>query len=90
MINQKEYIMKEFLTNIKFVWAYTKGQRLKILCVSILNIVGVFLSVVSPIIGAKVIMNITNENLSQLFFNGHIYVNIRYRRKLTNVPSTNM
>jgi len=59
--------MKEFLTNIKFVWAYTKGQRLKILCVSILNIVGVFLSVVSPIIGAKVIMNITNENLSQLF-----------------------
>ena len=59
--------MKEFLTNIKFVLAYTKGQRLKILCVSILNIVGVFLSVVSPIIGAKVIMNITNENLSQLF-----------------------
>ena len=50
MINQKEYIMKEFLTNIKFVLAYTKGQRLKILCVSILNIVGVFLSVVSPII----------------------------------------
>ena len=58
--------MKEFLTNIKFVWTYTKGQRLKILCVSILNIVGIFLSVVSPIIYAKIIVNITDENIKQL------------------------
>ncbi|MCI8331170.1 MAG: ABC transporter ATP-binding protein, partial [Bacilli bacterium] len=59
--------MKEFRKNIKFVWKYTKGVRWRIFCISALNTLGVFLSIISPIISAKIIMYLTSETITQIF-----------------------
>ena len=58
--------MKEFYKNLKFSWYYTKEEKWRVILLVILNIVNIILSVVAPILSAKVIIALTSDNYRQI------------------------
>lgn len=62
--------MRGFLRNIKFVWGYAKGEKGKILIYSLLSILNIFESIVVPILSARMIVDLTSNNLEQFIFIG--------------------
>lgn len=66
--------MKEFFRNLKFVWKYAKGERIKIFLFFILSIVGIGASIIGPFISAKLIINLTDNQLVQFITVGGICV----------------
>lgn len=58
--------MKEFIKNLKFAWKYSKDQKFKLIKYIICNISSIFISVVIPILSAKIIVELTNNQFYQL------------------------
>ena len=58
--------MKELFSNLKITWKYTKNQKYKLLKLIIWNIIGILISVVVPILSAKVIVYLTEGVFEQL------------------------
>lgn len=56
----------EFWRGIKFIWKYAKDQKLKLALFILGNLFSVAISILVPILGAKQIINITNNELSSL------------------------
>ena len=55
-----------FSTNIKFAWKYAKDQRAKIIGFMICNIFHIFISVIVPILTAKIMVYLTDNQLIQV------------------------
>jgi len=60
--------MKEFWNNLKFAWKYTKEQKRELLKYIFMNILSMIISLVVPIISAKLIIWLTENKLIQLVF----------------------
>ena len=60
--------MKEFITNLKFAWNYTKEQKNEIIKFIFTNILHTIISIVVPIISAKIIIALTTNKFYQLIF----------------------
>ncbi|MBQ6324102.1 MAG: ABC transporter ATP-binding protein [Bacilli bacterium] len=60
--------MKEFIKNIKFAWYYAKSEKNKIIGFIICNFIQLFIGVVVPIISARIIVNLTDNNIKQVVF----------------------
>lgn len=58
--------MSEFKRNLFFAWKYLKGEKRKIILSIVCNLVGVFISIVLPIVSARVIVYLTTNKLQQL------------------------
>ena len=58
--------MKEFIKNLKFAWTYSKGQKNKLIKYIICNIFSIFISIIIPILSAKIIVKLTNNQFYQL------------------------
>ena len=58
--------MKEFIKNIKFVWQYARDQKSKLVKYILCNLIAVIISVVVPIISAKIIVYLTDSMFYQL------------------------
>ena len=58
--------MKEFLKNLKLAWIYTKDQKIRLILYIFCNIISIFISICIPILSAKIIVNLTNNNFKQL------------------------
>ncbi len=58
--------MKELFSNLKITWKYTKNQKYKLLKLIIWNIIGIFISVVVPILSAKLIIYLTESVFEEL------------------------
>ena len=58
--------MKELIKNIKFAWKYSKKEKYSLLLFLICNIVRIVVSVIVPIFSARVILNLTNNQLVQV------------------------
>ena len=59
--------LKELIKNLKFLWKYLKDEKLRLIGFFACNIINVIMSVILPIISAKVIVSLTNNQLFQLF-----------------------
>ena len=59
-------MFKKFFHNLKFIWSYSKQDKKYLFFIVILNIILVSLYIISPILSAKVIINITNNLVAQL------------------------
>jgi len=62
--------MKEFITNIKYVWQYSRSEKKKVIIYFILSIFSILASIIYPIISAKIIVNLTDNNIRQFFYTG--------------------
>ncbi len=64
--------MKEFKKNIKFVWRYSKSEKKRIIIYFILSLFNIVTSIVYPFISAKIIVNLTGNNIEQFIYMGGI------------------
>ena len=76
--------MKELKTNLKFISIYFKSSKHLLIINIILNILSVLTSVVLPIISAKVIVELTNNNLKRVIYIALILVSIRVFSTILN------
>lgn len=60
--------MSEFKKNLSFAWKYLKKEKNKIILSIVCNLIGIFISIVLPIVSAKVIVYLTTNKLQQLLF----------------------
>ena len=64
--------MKEFFKNIKFVWKYAKSEKRRIIIYFLLSIFGIVSSIIYPFISARIIVNLTSNQINQFIFMGFI------------------
>lgn len=55
----------ELWHNLKFAWQYAKNQKWKLIKYIVTNIVSIIVSVVVPILSAKIIIALTDNNFYQ-------------------------
>lgn len=58
--------MGSLFGNLKFTWKYAKGQKFNLIKYSIVNLLEIIISIVVPIVSAKMIIMLTENNLHQL------------------------
>ena len=58
--------MKDLVKHIKFAWHYAKCEKNKIIGFVICNFFHIFISIVVPILSAKIMINLTNNKLIQV------------------------
>ena len=60
--------MKDLFKNLKFAWQYVKGDRKYLLIIIFVNIIDIILNVITPILSAKIIIELTANNFKRLVF----------------------
>lgn len=58
--------MKKFLKNLKFTWKYAKGQKKYLIIFILANIINIVFSIITPILSAKIIIELTTNNYLQI------------------------
>ena len=58
----------EFFKNLKFAWNYAKNQKKNLIWFIIVNILIIVISVVVPILSAKIIVYLTDNEFHQLIY----------------------
>mgnify|MGYP004727438343 CR=1 FL=1 len=66
--------MKELFKNIKFVWKYSKSEKIRIVVYCIINLIGVLASIIFPFISARIIVNLTSNNIEQFVYMGAVFL----------------
>lgn len=64
--------MKEFVKNIKYFWKYAKSQKRKIIIYFLLSIANIVGSIIFPFITAKILVNLTSNQIDQFIIMGLI------------------
>lgn len=59
--------MKEFINNLKFAWKYANTEKSKIAVIVVSNFIRIVLSVIAPILSAKIIVSLTSNDYAQIF-----------------------
>lgn len=60
--------MRELIQNLKFAWTYAKYQKANIIKFLICNVLMIGISIIIPVLSAKLIINLTDSKLTQLLF----------------------
>ena len=76
--------MKEFFSNLKFVWQYAKDQKAKLIKYILCNFVVVMISVVVPIISANIIIYLTDSMFYQLLMMASVLCLLDLLRNMLN------
>ena len=76
--------MKELWKNLKFAWVYAKDLKWKIIAFVFCNVIQIVISVVVPIVSAKVIVHLTENQLIQVIWLAFILFLIETSRNITN------
>lgn len=76
--------MKEFFSNLKFVWQYAKDQKAKLIKYILCNFVVVIISVVVPIISANIIIYLTDSMFYQLLMMASVLCLLEMLRSMLN------
>lgn len=58
--------MIELFKNLKFAWKYAKGEKKYLIIFIIANIISICLSIIYPILSAKIIISLTSNNFIQI------------------------
>lgn len=79
--------MKDTRTNLKFVWKYAKDEKKRFFVFAILNIIEIAISILLPIISAKIIISLTNEEFKQIIYLAVVLLVIRLLRNAIDLLS---
>lgn len=58
--------MKDLFKNIKFTWQYVKNDKKYLLIIIFINIMDIILNIITPILSAKIILELTTNNFKQM------------------------
>lgn len=76
--------MKELWSNLKFAWVYAKDLKVKLILYLLFNIATILISVVVPVLSAKIIVNLTANELKQVLFISLIIMGVEWFRNIAN------
>jgi ABC-type multidrug transport system fused ATPase/permease subunit len=79
--------MKETKSNIKFVWQYAKDEKKKFILFAIINIFQIAVSVITPILSAKIIISLTSDEYQQIIYIAIAILLVDILRELLNWSS---
>ena len=86
--------MKEFISNFKKTWKYAKNQKKNVIMIIILNIVNIIINVVTPILSAKIIIELVGNNYTRILLIAFIIFILQFlteaTRCLTSIISIKM
>ena len=54
--------VKDFGKNLKFAWSYARNQKKYLVGLIIINILGISIGILAPVLSAKIILELTNNN----------------------------
>ena len=74
----------EFFKNLKFAWNYAKDQKKNLIWFIIVNILIIIISVVVPILSAKIIVYLTDNEFHQLLLIAFVILLIEWFRNVCN------
>ena len=74
----------EFFKNLKFAWNYAKNQKKNLIWFIIVNILIIVISVVVPILSAKIIVYLTDNEFHQLLLIAFVILLIEWFRNVCN------
>lgn len=74
----------EFFKNLKFAWNYAKDQKKNLIWFIIVNILIIIISVVVPILSAKIIVYLTDNEFHQLLLIAFVILLIEWFRNICN------
>ena len=58
--------MKNLFKNLKFSWQYVKNDKKYLFIITIVNIIDIILNVITPILSAKIIIELTTNNFKRM------------------------
>ena len=61
-------MLKDLWKNLKFAWKYAESQKWKLIGLFVCTFFHVIISVVTPIVSAKIIVKLTNSQLKQVVY----------------------
>lgn len=76
--------MKEFLNNLKFAWQYSKNQKKNLIGFIFTNILIIVISVIVPILSAKIIIYLTDNEFRQLLLIALVILLVEWSRNILN------
>ena len=76
--------MKEFLNNLKFAWQYSRNQKKNLIGFIFTNILIIIISVIVPILSAKIIIYLTDNEFKQLLLIALIILLVEWFRNILN------
>ena len=62
--------MEELKRNLKFVWKFSKSEKKRIICIVLFLMSDVVLNLISPLVSARIIVELTSNKLKQFIFMG--------------------
>ena len=74
--------MKELKKNLKFAWQYAKDVKNKIIMFIVFDFVQIIISIILPIISAKMIVKLTSNELEQVLYLAIIFFLIQTGRNI--------
>jgi ABC-type multidrug transport system fused ATPase/permease subunit len=74
--------MKELISNLKKTWEYTKDNKKELIICIIGGILSIIISVITPILSAKVILNLTSNQFKQLIFIGLVIFGVEITKNI--------
>lgn len=77
-------VIKEFWNNLKFSWKYAKKYKKYLIGFLIINIFMILIGITVPLLSAKIIINLTNNEIVQLLFIAICILLIEWFRNLMN------
>ncbi len=76
--------MREFFKNLKLTWQYAKEQKYKLIKYMICNFISIIISVVVPILSAKIIISLTTNEFYQLLSMSIVIFIVENTRNIVN------
>lgn len=76
--------MKEFINNLKFAWQYSKNQKKNLIGFIFTNILIIVISVIVPILSAKIIIYLTDNEFKQLLLIALVILLVEWSRNILN------
>jgi ABC-type multidrug transport system fused ATPase/permease subunit len=75
--------MKELISNLKKTWEYTKANKKELIICVIGGIFSIIISVITPILSAKVILDLTSNQFQQLILIGLVIFGVEIAKNIT-------
>lgn len=79
----------KLINNLKFVWQYAKGEKKRLVIFIICNIFNIIFNIVTPILSAKIIVELTSSNFARIILMAMVIFFIDFMSDLVSYLGVN-
>lgn len=82
-------VMKDLFKNLKFSWRYAKGNKKYLFAIGFVSIIDVLLNIVTPILSAKIIIELTTNNYARIILIAGMILFVNFLSSIINYITRN-